>query len=321
MRGRRLVVATMVGAVATGSATFALPARAEAPVDQGWWTATTPGGLPVGGVTPPDVPAQGLLVQGGPGATTGAGDTGATAYAALVFGVVPGATIGPLKLSTASSTVSTPQPVLEVCPLTDSAFSSAQGGPMSAAPPYDCNRNVTATESSDSTFTFAVANLASDHQLAIAVLPTSPLERVVLAAPGDGALEEAVSTSSSTTAFTQDTPPPSTPDMLPGPTPATAVTTALQPPISGSAAVSPAATPAPVAAPIVAPIRAPSSTIAPDAAPVPAVVAGTTTGTSGANPDAVIIAALLVALGGAAWLTAGRPTAKPPLTGGPDPPA
>jgi hypothetical protein len=324
-RWGRGLLAGIIGLALTGSGTWTSPARADAPVDQGWWTSTTPAGLPVSGVTPPDVPAQGLLVQGGPGATTGNGDTGATAYAALVFGLAPGATVGNLTLTTAPSSLSTPGAVLELCRLTDSAFSSAQGGPISDAPPYDCSQNVTAPEStSDSSFTFAVGQLESGHQLAVAVLPTNPLERVVLAAPGENALTE---TSAGPAPPAQTTPTPTTLGSTLTPTPAPASAPDGATPPSNPVSVVPAVSSSPVsdqaASPVVAPLRSPSTQGSSGPAPAaPAAVAflpASATGSSGANPAAVIILITLIVLGVTAWLLAGRQATAGPRSGDPEP--
>ena len=312
---RRALLVSAIGAA--GAAAFASPARAEGPVDQGWWTSTTPAGLPIGAVTPPDVPAQGLLVQGGPGATTGPGDTGATAYAALVFGVAPGATVGHLTLTAAPGSLSTPAAVLEVCALTDSAFSSVQGGPISAAPPYDCSHDVTATESSTSTFAFSVADLVSGSQLAVAVLPTSPLERVVLVAPGEGTLE---TTAASSAGLTGVTTVPTTLGSVPAAVPEPATTALPTAPASVSAVGSTSPAPAPAVSPAVAPLPASSTTAAPSGTSgVPGAataIVGSTTESSGANPAAAIVAAGLVVLGALAWRSAGRQSSTGP-TGGP----
>jgi hypothetical protein len=60
---------------------------------------------------------------------------------------------------------------------------------MADAPSYNCGDNVAAAPSSDGThYTFNVVSLASDDALAVAILPTSPVDRVVLSAPNDSSL-------------------------------------------------------------------------------------------------------------------------------------
>lgn len=318
MKARLACLSAGAGLAITLSWILASPARADGPVDQGWWTSTTPSGLPVNGVAPPDVPAEGLLVQGGPGATTGPTDTGATAYAALVFGLAPNSTVGSLTLNEVGTSLSTPNAVLQLCPLTDTGFASVAGGPISAAPPYDCNQNVTAQVSiSGSTFTFAVAKLVSGNQLAVAVLPTSAIERVVLAAPGGSALAVAAG-SSSTDSVLEATPSTvAAPSIVPTSTPQ--VTTPSSVPVSTSPVVSASpATGRVVAGPAVAPLGNPATATTPSSSPNPsqgaAVVSGSLTGTKGTNPAAMIIAVMLALLGGAAWLLAGRsPASGQPL--------
>ena len=313
MRRSSLATAATIGLAVAAAGMFTAPARAEGPTTEGWWTSTTPAGLPISGVTPPDVPTGGLLIQGGPGAAAGPSDTGATAYAALVFGIAPNATVTSLTLTEVASSLSTPGAVLELCALTDSAFSAASGGPISAAPPYDCSQAVTATQSSSgATFTFSVGQLVASNQVAVAVLPTSPVERVVLAAPGENAL--GVSSASATTL----PPPTSTPTtVVSAPTGAPVATTVP----AGPAPVVPAVSaPTPSASnqgvnPAVAPLETTSTTVAHTTPRAAAVLPASTASSSGPNPAAMIIALALLLLGAAAWLVAGRPASAAPASG------
>ena len=189
-RGAVLMVASTL--LISSVLAFGTSARADVPSEQGWWTSANPGG--VGGVAapasppaPPDVPQNGLLVQGGPTSTSGAADTGAAAFAALIYQLPDGATVGPLTLSVAASSATTPTTTLELCALTTQQFRAEQGGPMSDAPAFDCTKNVTAAQSSSS-YQFNVASLVSNGALAVAILPTSPTDRVVLSQPGDQSL-------------------------------------------------------------------------------------------------------------------------------------
>ena len=148
------------------------PAGAAAPRDQGWWTATNP--LPA----PPDVPARGLLIQAGPGGSP-------TAFAAVLYELDPGATASTLTLTIAPTSATTPSATLQVCALLQPIVHPEQGGPITDAPPYDCSRKATAASESNS-YKFDASGLASDRLVAVAILPTGPVDRVVLSAP-DGA--------------------------------------------------------------------------------------------------------------------------------------
>ena len=166
---------------------FGSTARADAPSSQGWWTSANPGsvgglGAPAAPPAPPDVPSNGLLIQGGPTSSAGVGNAGAIAYAALTYDVPAGATVGKLTLTVAPNTATTPSTTLELCPLTIQSFQSEQGGPMSDAPSYNCTNNVTAAQASNS-YQFDVSPLDKSGVLSLAILPTSPTDRVVLSQP------------------------------------------------------------------------------------------------------------------------------------------
>lgn len=155
-------------------------ASAEPPRQQGWWTSTNPGGLPLPSFSAgPDVPAKGLLVEGG-------SDT-PTAYAALVYQLPQGATVRSLTLEVAPGTITTSGSTLRVCPLVNPTLKPAQGGPMADAPRYDCARQVTAT-ADGSSYGFNVTSLLSGDVLAIAILPTAGTDRVVFDEPGADSL-------------------------------------------------------------------------------------------------------------------------------------
>jgi hypothetical protein len=152
------------------------PAGADAPRDQGWWTVTN--SLPA----PPDVPARGLLVQGGGGGAP-------TAFAAVLYELDPDTTVGSLTLTVAPSSATTPSTTLQLCPLMQPITHAEQGGPMSDAPLYNCAHKVTAAPASDGkTYQFAASGLVSDRLLAVAILPTGPVDRVVLSAPDGSSL-------------------------------------------------------------------------------------------------------------------------------------
>jgi hypothetical protein len=161
------------------------PAAADAPAETGWWTSVNPGST-LGSPTPPpppDVPAHGLLVEGGPDSSS------PTALAAVVYQLPANAKAGQLTLTVAPNSATTPAATLELCPLSNAAVIVEYGGPMSDAPSYKCSTKVTASPSSDGKqYNFKVASVVSDDGLAVAILPTSPTDRVVLAGPDQNSL-------------------------------------------------------------------------------------------------------------------------------------
>ena len=184
----RLVCAT-VGVLAVVMAPSV--ARAQAPAQVGWWSATNPGG--VGGLPepppPPDVPTNGMLIEGGAGSAPGAADASPTAYGALVYQLPLGSAASTLTLQIAPDSGTTPASTLQVCRLLNPAFAPSHGGPVAEGPQFDCARSVKAAVSADgSAFTFKVAGLAEGDALGVAVLPTSPTDRVVLSAPNAASL-------------------------------------------------------------------------------------------------------------------------------------
>lgn len=187
MFGRALLAVSVSALVAAVSFGFGSTARADAPSSEGWWTSANPGsiggvGAPAATPAPPDVPSNGLLIQGGPTSAAGVGNAGAIAYAALTYDVPAGATVGKLTLTVAPNSVTTPSTTLELCPLTIQSFQSEAGGPMSDAPSYNCTNNITAAQASNS-YQFNVSSLVSSGVFSAAILPTSPTDRVVLSQP------------------------------------------------------------------------------------------------------------------------------------------
>jgi len=190
----RRLGASVVACGAAGVACFGIAptaAAANTTVEAGWWTATNPGSI-LGSPTPPpppDVPEGGLLVEGGDQSAPGKANSDPTALAAVVFQLSPGATAQRLTLSVAPNSATTPTSTLELCPLANPALPVEYGGPMSDAPAYNCARNVDAGPSSDGThYTFNVASLPTDDAFAVAILPTSPVDRVALSAPKETSL-------------------------------------------------------------------------------------------------------------------------------------
>jgi hypothetical protein len=179
-----VVLAAVFGAVGGHTG-----ARAASPSRQGWWKVGLPtadvgiGG--VGNLSDPqaaDVPDSGLLVQGGQSVSQPA------AYAAVAFELGTAAISGPLKLVPAPNTVSVPASKLIACPLNDPSFTPADGGKLADGPAYTCASAVSATVDSSGAYVFGVAGLQRGDVLAVAILPSTPTDRVVFARPGDDAL-------------------------------------------------------------------------------------------------------------------------------------
>ena len=174
---------TIFGLLALGGT-----AQAQSPDQQGWWTAINPGlaqqGLPVAlPSAPPDIPSNGLLVEGG------MSDSSPTAFAALVYNLADGGSVSSLTLTVAPNSGTTPDSTLEICPLKATTIVAEQGGPMSDAPAYQCSHKVTASPgSSGSSYKFDASTLVSNGALAVAILPSSPTDRVVLSQPDGSSL-------------------------------------------------------------------------------------------------------------------------------------
>jgi len=262
------------------------PAGAAAPRDQGWWTVTNP--MPA----PPDVPARGLLIQGGGGGAP-------TAFAAVLYDVDPGTTVGKLTLAVAPNSMTTPSATLQVCPLLQPIVHSEQGGPMSDAPAYDCSRKVTAAPAANGNYEFDASGLGTDRLVAVAILPNGPVDRVVLNPPDDNSLAvqqapvaaEAPAADTATAGGLSDVAPAPAPE----PSAASPLVEGLPTPQSGtsgaSASGSPVATPAP-----------PASTGSGAGGFVPAVSAVP----ARATPLLVLLLVAGSLVGAGLWLYAGR---------------
>lgn len=167
------------------------------PAQQGWWTAVNPGPPAPAPPTPPDVPSKGLLVQGGANSPT--------SYAGLVYQLPAGSSAGILTLDVTSGSATTPSTTLEVCSLDIETLNADQGGPMSEAPAYNCAQSTTAQPAAGGgSYQFSVGSLATNSVLAIAILPTSPSDRVVFDPPSAQSL--AVSASGGGAASSDFTP-------------------------------------------------------------------------------------------------------------------
>jgi hypothetical protein len=285
------------------------PARAAAPRDQGWWTVTNPGttALPVAPPAPvpgpPDVPANGLLIQAGPGGAP-------TAYAAVLYELDPGTTAGQLTLAVAPNSVTTPKATLQLCPLLQPINHPEQGGPLSDAPPFNCGKKVTAAPSADGkSYTFDAAGLLSDNLVAVAILPTGPTDRVVLNGPDASSLATTAGSSSDNS---------STADSTPAATPDTGAATDTGPALQDTGAAPSLASSLPGVAASGPTSVAPAASAAPQGLPGSAagvfvpVVSG---GPEKATPILVILFVIGALGAGALWLYAGRQRANAALSG------
>ena len=194
----------LVLALAAGFAVLPGVALAEAPTQQGWWAAGSAAvpGLPAG-TTAPDVPEDGLLVEGTASSPT--------AYAALSYVLPPGVVPEALVLTVAEGSATTPGQTLFLHPLETPQFDPVQGGALSEAPPYDPERSVEATvDDSGTTFTFDdLGPLELVTGVAVAVLPDADGGRVVLSAPDEASLTTSGGSSGADTTFPDVAPPPS----------------------------------------------------------------------------------------------------------------
>jgi hypothetical protein len=263
----------VAGALAMGP-----KAGAETPSKQGWWTATGVLGLPAG-VVGPDVPADGLLVEGGP-------DTPRT-YAAIAASLPVDSA---LVLDVAPNSVTTADAALQVCALSSTSFEPAQGGSLDDAPEYDCDRTTTVTPSVGR-YRLDVATFATDGVVAVALLPMGPTDRIVL-------MEPAVEAGFATSEPAEEVAPLSTFD----PT----SSAPLPSPVSGSAPLVTPPAPAPEAEVEATPRPAPVANLVPVGASLP----------EDADPVVVAITLLVGSAGAALWFGA-RQAAKAAVASGP----
>jgi hypothetical protein len=170
------------------------PAWAAAPATYGWWTQTSIGGA--GQSTQPDVPADGMLVQNGP--------TGPVAVSALSFTVPTGSEPGKLTLSVSGQAVITQPPI--ACPAT-TPVKSAEGGPWSDRPGYDCSHPIAGSINAASTeVQFTVGKLVQSQTLAVVIVAGGATDRVAFNKPGADALSETSGTSGAPAAASNPAP-------------------------------------------------------------------------------------------------------------------
>lgn len=173
---------------------LAATSAASAPTAQGWWTTANQGVRPP---SPPDVPSDGLLVQGvaarsaAPGVPasggTAAAGTSTQAMAAVTFTVEPGAVVERLVLKVVGNL---PSSMSVIGCLVTGPYEPAQNGEFAKRPSYDCA--VTATPRLDPaahTLVFGpdLATFVKGNQLALALIP-GELDRLVFEKPARDAL-------------------------------------------------------------------------------------------------------------------------------------
>lgn len=169
-RAVAIACSALVGIVAVTVA--GAPASAVESADSGWWTSAPP-------LVAADVPEDGLLIQGGVDEPV--------AYAAVSFHLQSDEQPAALTLEVVPDTFATPETSLALCPLTKpftAARADAHGEPIDDAPGYDCTNHIPATPSDDGTrFTFDLGDLPAGETVALAVTPSTPVDRVVLRRP------------------------------------------------------------------------------------------------------------------------------------------
>jgi hypothetical protein len=258
---RRLAIGLLLAAAALA---IGPSAGADAPGKQGWWTATGALGLP-GTVVAPDVPADGLLLEGGPSTPR--------SYAAISASLPVGSA---LVLDVAPNSVTTADVPLQVCPLVSPSFEPKQGGSLADAPEYDCAQRATVVPALGR-YRLDLGAMAPDGAVAIALLPVGAADRVVLVEP---AVEAGLAAS------------PGVDDIAP----LSSFDSSGSLPTSPSYDLGPAAAPAvppPAAAPRIAPSVSPSRFV-PVAVALP----------EDADPVVVALTLLVGAVGAALWFGA-----------------
>jgi hypothetical protein len=151
-------------------------AVADAPAAQAWWSAA-PQAVPA---TAADVPADGLLVRGGPAAES------PSAFAALSFGLAAGATPSTLTLQVVPTAANVPSSSVRACRLSGS-FMPVQGGDMATAPTFDCTGAAAVAVDGDHV-TMDVSGLAASGELNVAIVPANATDRLAFHKPGADAL-------------------------------------------------------------------------------------------------------------------------------------
>lgn len=182
MRHGRLPAAAAVAGLVAMQLAVALsvrvpPAQAADDERHGWWSRST---LASGvGVAPPDVPANGLYVEGSP--------AGPVAYAALSLELL----VQPLRVTLTLRIAGAPLIVgpPSVCALTED-FVPVQGGAWTEGPAYDCTRTLQGTvDATQTTVQFDLTSFAAEGHLEVAVLAADTGDRIAFEAPTTESLD------------------------------------------------------------------------------------------------------------------------------------
>jgi hypothetical protein len=250
-------------------------------------------------VTNPDVPPDGLLVQGDGTATP-------VAIAALAYKLPSRMVAHSLTLAIDASSAPVAQAAsskLEVCPLTSPKFTPAQGGAFEDAPKYNCKNHVIATPTKSATYNFSIGSLHLASPFGVAVVPTATASRVVLDEPTGKSLVTAKAAAKKAAG------PTSTSTSSPAASPAPASGTSADSPPSGSNAGNPKITPPSGNSSIEQPQQqAQSPVVAPPSAAAPSTLAGQpvpATSTAGRSKVAIAAVLAMILVGGGLWLLAG----------------
>lgn len=156
MISARLLVATTVTVV---FASMAVPSAAEAPEATGWWSRTRIG--PVAPVdTPSTVPPGGLYVAGEPTGPVGVSALRLTVGDGVVTDVV-------LEVD---STQGTPAVVACITPV---VWTPEEGGPLSSAPPEDCESGSAEGTADEGIVRIPAGALVREGMLNVVLLPSS----------------------------------------------------------------------------------------------------------------------------------------------------
>src|SRR3954449_10332259 len=189
---RRAAAWLLAVGCAAGVATLCWPgsAVAQEPDVAAWWSAANLGDPAPAPPAPPDVKAGDPLVQGSntvpsPGGPVGSGPGGAQAVAGLAFDLQPTDLVGALTLDI-DGTVP-PQVSVIACRAT-ARFTEVENGAWSRVPSYDADACVPGALKDNKVEFADIEKLVQDARLAVVVLP-GPVDRVVFAKPGEGALD------------------------------------------------------------------------------------------------------------------------------------
>lgn len=218
-RRRRIVLRRAVLTFfAIAAAPLLLPnaGSADEPARQGWWWQANPGNGAPAPPGPPDVPGDGLYVQGGPSGPVALSAvqfeladgqkpatltlhlipaqnavTGAAPAPAPAPVPVPGQPPAPAPAPAPDGTASPlPPPGVQACVIASGTINAEQGGPMADAPDTTgCTPIPGTVDATAGTATFNLSSVTTTGStLALAILPASATDRAAFSHPGSDAL-------------------------------------------------------------------------------------------------------------------------------------